>query len=156
MGNLSTKRIEPGATSGGTEMELSAVSLPSKRIAVLGWTSLFLAAIEAACVALISTNQMAALLGLGQLAAVKMGIALHAAAIRLPLLSFATLGAIANLIVVWNGNKLRNASTARWRYHPLTVKQKLRLMFVLCSSVLTLMIVAGELYAHWKLHGTEL
>jgi hypothetical protein len=155
MGNPSTKKIEPLAqTSEASEM--APASLPSKRIAVLGWSSLFVAAIEAACVALVSTSQMAAVLGLGQLAAVKMGIALHAAAIRIPLLSFATLGAIANLIVIWNGNKLRNASSARWRYRPLTVKQKLRMMFVAGSSILTLVIVAFELYAHWRLHGTEL
>lgn len=124
------------------------------RMAAIGWGSLVVAGIEAACVTFIALNAFAVALGAGTIALAGWATYLHNIdAIRLPLLALASLGALANVLVIANGWWLRRAPSARWRYRPLTGAQWRRIVLVLGSSVITLAIVIAELHEHKVLHG---
>ena len=73
---------------------------------------------------------------------------LHENPVRLPLLALATLGAIFNLYVVWNGQRQRRKPEAQWRIKPLRWWGKLKIGWVVLVSVLTLIMVVGELITH--------
>jgi hypothetical protein len=119
-----------------------------------GYTSLALAAIEAVCVFLVSASGLAALVG-GFAITLSQGILFfHSAAIRLPILAVATLGALLNLWLMWNHFRLRNAPAAQWRIQPLTSRERTRIGLVTTMSVLTLVCVAAELYFHHRFHGS--
>jgi hypothetical protein len=124
------------------------------RVAAVGSGSLFLAAIEAACVALITLNGFSLALGAGTVVLARWATYLHDVdAVRHTLLALATLGALSNVLVVLNGWWLRRAASARWRYRPLTPVERRRILLTLGSAVITLVIVAAELHEHHMLHG---
>lgn len=78
---------------------------------------------------------------------------IHAAAIRLPILAVATLGALLNLWLLFNAWNLRRAGSAMWRIKPLTLKEQRRIILIAAMSIVTL-LVASELYLHYKEHGS--
>lgn len=120
------------------------------------WGAFFLAAIEAGCAALIAINGVSVALGLGAVgaAAAVNGVPFfHSDVVRVPILALATIAALGNLYVLWNGWRLRHAVAASWRYRPLTAVQRRRHRFVLATSCVTLLIVLAELIAHRQMHG---
>ena len=125
-----------------------------RRLAAVGWGSLALAGIEAACATFIALNGFSLALGTGTIALAGWATYLHDVdAIRLPLLALASLGALANVLVIANGWWLRRAPSARWRYRPLTSTERRRILLILGSSLVTLAIVIAELHEHKVLHG---
>ena len=122
------------------------------RMAAISIGALAMAMVEAACAFLILVNGISALLGTSALAAAGGASALHSDLIRYPLLVLATLGAALNLFSLANAARLRNSPAASWRKKSLTRKQKIRNALVASASILTLIIVAGELWAHWRMH----
>jgi len=124
-----------------------------RRMTVIGLSALGMAAIEAVCSFLILVNGVATILGLGAITVAGGIVALHAESIRYPLLALATLGAMLNLFGQFNAMRLRNDPAAAWRKRSLTKKQKRRDTLVFTMSIVTLLLVASELLAHWHLHG---
>jgi len=117
--------------------------------------TLFVAGIEAVCLFFVSASGVAVLVG-GSAVVLAQGLLFfHQAAIRLPILAIATLGALLNLGLLWNQHRLRTAPSAQWRMQPLSSKERRRIVFVAAVSVLTLLIVATELYLHHKFHGSS-
>jgi hypothetical protein len=128
---------------------------PKKTQVLLGFGSLTFAAIEAVCLFLVTANGLAVLLG-GASIVLAQGVAFfHSAAIRIPLLSLATIGALLNLWLLFNAWRLRRASSAQWRRKPLEKKERRRITIVATLSILTLMFVAAELFLHHRLHGSS-
>ena len=76
----------------------------------------------------------------------------HREAIRIPLLTIGTIGALLSLLLLWNENRLRRNPAAAWRMRPLTPTQRRRRWFQLWTAVLTLLLVAAELITHPWFH----
>jgi hypothetical protein len=73
---------------------------------------------------------------------------LDSAPVRIPLLTLATLAAIANLYTVWHVRRLRQQAAAEHRFIPVTRLERRRTLGVLAMAGLSLFFVAFELYAH--------
>jgi hypothetical protein len=128
---------------------------PKKRQVFLGFGSLTLATIEALCLFFVTANGLALLLGGASITVARGAILFHSAAIRLPLLSLATLGALLNLWLLFNAWRLRRAPSARWRRKALDQKERRRIAIVGALSIITLLVVATELYLHHRFHGSS-
>jgi len=126
---------------------------PDQRQVLLGSGSLVLAAIEAICVFFVSANGLIVLVGGATIGLAQGAAFIHAAAIRLPILAVATLGALLNLWLLFNAWNLRRAGSAMWRIKPLTLKEQRRIILIAAMSIVTL-LVASELYLHYKEHGS--
>lgn len=122
-----------------------AVSLGAILISLLG----------APCAAIALVGPLAIVLGLGSIFA---SLSTHVLAvldtdpIRIPLLTLATLGALANLYTVWHGHRLRQRAAAEDRFVPLTRTERHRASAVLAMACLTLGFVVFELVAHAYFH----
>ena len=68
------------------------------------------------------------------------------------MLALAGAGAFVNLGLLWNAERMRRNPAARWRIRPLTKKERLEKWLQLGASVLTLLLIAGELLAHPLFH----
>ncbi len=122
---------------------------------LLTWGSLALAAAESLCVAAVGLSGMRVALGLTSLLAAGAGgpaRGFHREAIRIPLLTIGTIGALLSLLLLWNENRLRRNPAAAWRMRPLTPTQRRRRWFQLWTAVLTLLLVAAELITHPWFH----
>lgn len=73
---------------------------------------------------------------------------LDASPVRIPLLTLAVLGGLANLYTVWHARRLRAASGEPERSLPPTRLERRRTATVLASAALTFVTVGYELYAH--------
>jgi hypothetical protein len=118
--------------------------------------TLFVASIEAVCLFFVSASGVALLLGGSTVVLSQSLLFFHQAAIRIPILAIATIGALFNLGLLWNQHRLRTAPSAQWRIQPLTTQDRRKIIFVTAMSVLTLLVVCIELYLHHKLHGSAL
>src|SRR5260370_35752654 len=76
----------------------------------------------------------------------------HANWFRIPMLALAGLGAVVNLVLLWNAERMRKSPSARWRMRPLTRKERWEKWIQFVASVLTLLLIAGELIAHPLFH----
>jgi hypothetical protein len=133
----------------------SRAGKPNKKQVFLGLGLLAVAAIEAVCLFFVTANGLVLLLGGASISLAQGAVLFHSAAIRLPLLSFATLGALLNLWLLFNARRLRRASSARWRRRPLDQKERRRFVIVGTLSIITLLVVATELFLHHRLHGSS-
>jgi hypothetical protein len=68
------------------------------------------------------------------------------------MLALAGVGAFVNLFVFWNAERMRRNPAARWLMRPLTRKEGLEKWLQLDASVLTLLLIAGELLARLLFH----
>ncbi len=129
---------------------------PSKTTRLLlTWGSLALAAAESLCVAAVGLSGVRVALGLTSLlAAGASGPAhgWHREGIRIPLLTIGTIGALLNLLLLWNEERLRRNPSAAWRMRPLTPQQRRSRRFQLVMAILTLLLVAAELITHPWFH----
>ena len=73
---------------------------------------------------------------------------LDSSPVRIPLLTVATLGALANLYTAWHAHRLRHAAAAGGELVGMTRLEWRRTVMVLVLAVLTLLVVGFELYAH--------
>lgn len=122
---------------------------------LLTWGSLVLAAAESLCVAAVGLSGVRVALGLSSLLAAGAGGPAHGwhrEAIRVPLLTIGTVGAILSLLLLWNEEKMRRNPSAAWRIQPLTPKQRRVRRFQLIAAILTLLLVAAELITHPWFH----
>lgn len=75
------------------------------------------------------------------------------APIRYPVLALATLGALANLYVIWHARGLRARSGSAAASLPVTRLERRQTALLMGTSILTLAIVGSELYAHDRMIG---
>src|SRR5713226_3477240 len=118
---------------------------------LLSFGPLGLAAIQAVCAAAVALSGLRTALGFSSLvAATAAGPAtgLHANKFRIPMLALAGLGAVVNLVLLWNAERMRRNPSARWRMRPLTRKERWEKWIQLGASVLTLLVIVGEFLAH--------
>ena len=117
--------------------------------------SLGLALVQGICATAVFLSGIGTALGFSSLvAATAAGPAtgFHANRFRIPMLALAGFGAIVNLVLLWNAERIRRNPAARWRMRPLTRKERWEKWIQLGASVLTLLLIAGELLAHPMFH----
>ena len=128
------------------------------RFRLLNWSGLFLAFIQSVCSAFIALHGVRFLVSIGAvvLASSTWALAerLHVNAIRLPMMLIALVAAVVNLVALWQVRRLRNRPAAAWRQQPLTPAKKRSETLQLVLSLLTLVLLAAEWAAHFKLKGT--
>ncbi len=117
--------------------------------------SVAMALLQSFCTAVLTINGIR--LGIGLAALFAGGIAIpllsfHRDAIRIPMLTLAVIGSVVNLTVLAWIRHLRARPEAQWRQREITKKQRRseRLQFAL--SILTLVLVGVEVWAHPIVH----
>lgn len=117
--------------------------------------SLGLAIIQGVCATAVFVSGISTALGLSTVAAATAAgpaTGFHANRFRIPMLAIAGLGAVVNLVLLWNAERMRRNPAARWRMRPLTRKERWEKGIQLAASILTLLLIAGELLAHPLFH----
>jgi hypothetical protein len=139
-----------------TEPE-SPVPNPS-RFRWLNWSGFFLAFIQSVCSAFLALHGLRFLIGIGAVvlasSAWHLAERLHVNAIRVPMMVIALVASLLNLAALWQVRRLRARPASAWRQQPVTPgnKRAEALQFIL--SVATLVLLAAEWVAHFRLKGT--
>jgi hypothetical protein len=139
-------------------LEGEEVAQVPRRLRAVGGISLAMALLQSLCTAVFAISGLRVVIGLTALAAVS-GIyaparGWHQDAIRIPMLIFATAGALINLAVlawIW---RLRSRDSAQWRRRELTKKQKRSEHLQVALAIVTLILVGLETWTHTKIHRT--
>jgi hypothetical protein len=122
---------------------------------ILGWSSLFLAAVESLCAAAVALSGVRVLLGMSSLiAATAAGPAhgFHREGLRVPILWASGLIAALNLLLLWNENRIRQNPSAQWRLQPLTSKQRRQRWMQIVTTVVALLLILAEVVTHPWFH----
>jgi len=127
----------------------------SKGMRVLTGASLVVALLQSLCTAILTVSAIRVAIGLTALAASGVYpalLAFHRDALRIPMLTLATAGAIVNLLVlawIW---RLRARPSGQWRKREISRKERLSERFQVALSILTLVVVALESWSHVIVH----
>jgi len=73
---------------------------------------------------------------------------IHFDAIRIPMMLLALFGSVLNLVILWQVWRLRNRPASAWRQKPVSTQKKSAEWFQLTLSVLTLILLVVEVFAH--------
>src|SRR5712692_7269735 len=115
----------------------------AQRLLTVG--SFGLAVVQGVCAAAVFVSGISTALGFSTLvAATAAGPAtgFHANKFRIPMLAIAGLGAVVNLVLLWNADRMRRNPSARWRMRPLSRRERWEKSIQLGASVLTLLLIA--------------
>lgn len=113
--------------------------------------SLTMALLQSICAAVLTLNGIRILIGVGALAAGSIYLPVlrfHQDAIRIPMLTLATAGAVVNLAVlawIW---RLRAQPSSQWRRKELNAKQRRSERLQVAMAVVTLVLVGVEIWTH--------
>lgn len=135
----------------------------SENAASTGWRALvsasfIMALLQSLCTAVLTISGIRVAIGLTALAAAS-GIyaparGWHQDAIRIPMLTVATIGAVVNLAVLAWIRHLRSRPSAQWRRREMTTKEKRSERLQVVLAALTLVLVALEVWTHPMVHRT--
>jgi hypothetical protein len=131
---------------------------PRRALKWVGWSSFWMAVLQSVCSAFIALSGVRLLVGavafgsaVGVLKAT--GDRLHIDAIRMPMMMLALLGSVVNLVALWQVWRLRRRSASAWRVQAVPASKKRAEWIQFALAVLTLVLLAVEEWAHWKLQG---
>jgi hypothetical protein len=141
--------LEAGAKTVAVAEESPAETRDSLVISAAG---LITGLIQGACAILVASSSMKILLSVAGLAAAMKASRFHSDPVRIPVMVVSAILACISLYVLWNGRRLRNLPSARWRKRPLSRRQKLAIAFTLASSLATLALVIAESVIHPVIH----
>jgi hypothetical protein len=124
----------------------------------VAWTGLVFAFLQSVCTVLIGLGGARLLIGLLSLATASTVFArmdaFHADWLRIPMIAFAVLGSLVNLIVVAQVRRLRSRPAARWRLDMAGLPGKVRQeRWQVVLSVVTLVLVVVEEVLHHGRNG---
>ncbi len=123
----------------------------AKGMEAVSFASLTLALLQSICAAVLTLNGIRIAIGVGALAAGSIYLPVlrfHQDAIRIPMLTLATVGAVVNLAVlawIW---RLRTQPSAQWRRKELTARQRRSERLQVAMAVVTLVLVGVEIWTH--------
>jgi heme/copper-type cytochrome/quinol oxidase subunit 2 len=130
---------------------------PSAKLKLLNWSGVVFAFLQSVCSAFIALSSIRLFIGAAAFASaagvLKFADQIHIGAIRIPMMLFALIGSIVNLIVLWQVWRLRRRSASAWRQKPISSQKRRSEFLQLTLSVVTLLLLVVEYYAHWKLFG---
>jgi cytochrome bd-type quinol oxidase subunit 2 len=120
----------------------------------VGWSSLFLAIVQSVCTIFAALSGLRLLLGAAAFGAaigvMKIAERIHIDAVRIPMLMFALLGAVFNLVALWQVRRLRGRAASAWRQKAVSRSKFASEGVQLGLSVLTLILLAVESFYHLK------
>ena len=121
----------------------------------VGWSSLFLAIVQSVCTIFVALSGLRLLLGAAAFSAAigVMKIAdnrIHIDSIRIPMVMFALLGAVFNLVALWQVRRLRRRAASAWRQKMVSRSKFASEGVQLALSLLTLLLLAVESYYHLR------
>lgn len=131
--------------------------LGQSRFRWVGWSSFLFAIVQSVCTAFVALSGLRLILGAAAFSSaigvMKFVEKVHFDAIRIPMMAFALVGALFNLVALWQVRRLRARSASAWRQKPVS-KSKLNSEWLQLSlSILTLALLAVEYWYHRKLFG---
>jgi hypothetical protein len=140
----------------GASTSPGPLSPGSGKVRALGFASALFALLQSLCTAVLTVSGIRVAIGLSALAAAS-GIyapakGWHQDAIRIPMLVFATAGAIINLAVIWWIRHLRNRPSAQWRRRELSAKERRSVRLQIVLAIITLVLVGLETWTHTLVH----
>ena len=108
--------------------------------------------IQGICLFAVGINWAKVVLGIASIGASGGSPFIHSDPVRYALRYLSAILATATLWVIYNGWRLRNRSSARWRKRPLSNSEKWNIAVGLSSSVLSWVLIVAEVFAHQKMH----
>jgi len=118
----------------------------------IGWPSLFFAVVQSVCTLFVAVSGLRLLIGAAAFAsaigAMQVLDKIHADAIRVPMVMFALIGAVFNLVALWQVRRLRGRAASAWRQKEVSRSKFASERVQLDLSVLTLILLAAESYFH--------
>jgi len=121
----------------------------------IGWSSLFLALVQSVCTIFVALSGLRLLLGAAAFGAA-VGVMkfadqkIHIDAVRIPMLIFALVGAVFNLVALWQVRRLRGRAASAWRQKTVSRSKFASEKVQLSLSVLTLILLAVESFYHLR------
>ncbi|MGA2421214.1 MAG: hypothetical protein ABSG69_14135 [Candidatus Acidiferrum sp.] len=127
--------------------------LSTSHVKWIGWSSFFLAALQSVCSIFVALSGLRLLLGAVAFSAAigVMEIAdrsIHVDAVRRPMLVLSLIGALFNLLAVWQVRRLRGRAASAWRQKKISRGKAASEWFQLALSLATLALLAMESYFH--------
>lgn len=126
-------------TKSSNEVRLSAASVTASLI-------------QGICLFAVGINWAKVVLGVTSVAASSGSPFIHSDPVRYALRYLSAILATATLWVIFNGWRLRNRTSARWRKRPLSGSEKWNIAIGLASSILSWVLIVAEVFAHQKMH----
>src|SRR5215467_6315342 len=140
----------PTSPGRGSRMFMSNISL-------INWSGFFFAVLQSVCSAFIALSGVRLLIGVGAFAAasgvLRLADRMHIDTIRIPMMLLALGGSLLNLFALWRVRSLRKRPASTWRQVPVSAKKKTSESLQFALSVLTLLLLAAEVFAHHHLFG---
>lgn len=120
----------------------------------VGWSSFFFAMVQSVCTLFVALSGLRLLLGAAAfgaaIGAMHVVDKIHADAIRIPMAMFALIGAVFNLVALWQVKRLRGRAASAWRQKTVSRGKFASESFQLTLSLLTLILLAVESYYHFQ------
>jgi hypothetical protein len=138
-----------------TKATQTEVEQTVSRFKWIGWSSLFLAVVQSVCTIFVALSGLRLLLGAAAFSAA-IGVMkfaderIHIDAVRIPMVVFALVGAVFNLVALWQVRRLRGRAASAWRQKKLSRSKFASEGVQLALSVLTLILLAVESYYHLR------
>jgi hypothetical protein len=132
-----------------------AAAQTASRFRWVGWSSLFLALVQSVCTIFVALSGLRLLLGAAALGTA-IGVMkivdarIHIDAVRIPMVMFALVGAVFNLVALWQVRRLRGRAASAWRQKTVPRSKFASERVQLALSVLTLVLLAVESFYHLK------
>jgi hypothetical protein len=155
LGEASMESIAQAAAGQNEPLAEEETALTSRSRAIVVGTSFVFSVLQSICTAIMAINGVRFVIGLGALAmTVGLGADLnrfHSITwLRITFLVGALSGSLLTLGVLVRSRHLRNRPAARWRFRPLTSKQRRTEFLQIAISMLTLILVVVEEYLHYQ------
>lgn len=129
------------------------------RLGLINWSAFLFAVLQSACSAFIALSGVRLLIGVGAFAfastVLKFADRIHIAAIRIPMMVLALAGSLLNLLILWQVWRLRRRAASSWRQKPVPKGKIASEWFQFALSVITLLLLAAEFFAHRILFGNR-
>ncbi len=120
----------------------------------VGWSSFFFAIVQSVCTVFVALSGLRLLLGAAAISAaigaMEVVDKIHADAFRVPMVMFALIGAVFNLVALWQVRRLRGRAASAWRQKAISSSKFTSERFQLGLSLLTLALLAVESYYHYQ------
>jgi hypothetical protein len=155
LGEASMESIAQATAGQNEPLAEEEIALNSRSRAIMVGTSFVFSVLQSVCTAIMAINGVRFVIGLGALAMTAgLGASLnhfHSITwLRITFLVGAVSGSLLTLGILLRSRHLRNRPAARWRFRPLTSKQRRAEFLQIAISVLTLILVVVEEYLHYQ------
>lgn len=124
----------------------------ASRFQWVGWSSLFFAIVQSICTAFVALSGLRLLIGTAAFAAaigaMRVIDKIHTDAIRVPMVMLSLIGAVFNLMALWQVRRLRGRAASAWRKKTVSRSKFASERVQLILSVLTLILLAMESHYH--------